>query len=1038
MQDRAAIQTMFTHRITLLRNVYFGRYLAAWTLLVVGGAVFVLLLLPLNGVLCTTGYACAVNLLGSYATPYNAGDVFVSGSCAYVTHRGAIGNGGLAIIDISNPENPQVMASYDVWPSEHVFVSGSYAYLTVGSGFAAGGLRIIDISNPADPFLVGSCNTAGYAIDVFVSGDYAYIANGKRGLQVVDISDPTTPKQIGSYYPRDFPGYHGVHVLGSIAYIASSFGLELIDVSDPTNPRPLGSCATTAQADGIYVAGSYAYLTGGHASIGVHYIGLQIADISDPVNPRLVGSLNISDITHGVWVLGSYAYVGTSYSGLRIIDVSAATNPSLVASCPARSWVDELFVLGSYIYAVAGDSVHSGLGIYEFRTKPYHTVSAPDRPTGPSAGQVRTILTFSTSGSTCSEGHSVQYRINWGDGSYSNWSSTADSAHAYLTAGTYEVRAQARSLDDPQVVSSWSIASIVSISISPSSENSPPIADAGPNRFLFDKDRNGNEQLALDASSSKDLDGEIRSYVWKEGGIQVAVGPTPTVILPVGGHTITLMVTDDKGATASDDVAVIIASLEREEEPTCAIDLVERGSSTPIDVVGIGEFFDIRITTSAGSPKSVRFSSDESQDNHCEGEWTNWFDWNTCSTDWNADTKTKAWSFATSGDMEIWAEIKESEGGYHRCFAHISVQETFGPKDGKKAEMTEALWTLKEAMLQKVDHDISVTAQGFTSVKDYWRVKRWADIFRVPLRILEDTISILTKLADWRNIKHLSGSEAACQVLLSMAMIQDLRQVGNNLICALDGPAYIESVKRMLAAAEATTGLRDFSPTHYRRVVENWLNGLGEVPVLLLPKKVAGEAKEGFVAGALAVKLSIMNQFNDLTRNILNTDFAEGFPFEEVTARIEEISKGIIASSAAEQTIEYPIPSNGEFQSREIKLGAVAGLYRVFGEVAGCVVEHVEIEQTVEVIKLLETGTNAVLLYTTTHKIPGAEDVKVVQQVFTLAGVLTGSYVHTFVENPEKRFYELPQEMLLMLPVELTNLWMVAESVVSYIKDSLR
>lgn len=366
------------------------------------------------------------------------------------------------------------------------------------------------------------------------------------------------------------------------------------------------------------------------------------------------------------------------------------------------------------------------------------------------------------------------------------------------------------------------------------------------------------------------------------------------------------------------------------------------------------------------------------------------------------------------------------------------VQETAGPKDERKAALREALWALKDAMLQKVDYDVSVTAQAFTNVKDYWRVKRWADIFRVPLRILEDTISILTRLTDWRNIKHLFGTEAACQVLLTMAMIQDLRQVGNNLVCALDGPAYIESVKRMLAAADATTGLGDFSPTHYGWVVENWLNGLGEVPVLLLPEKVTRGVKQGFVAGALAVKLNIASQFDDLTRNVLNIDFPADFPFEEVTAQIKEIAREIVASSVDEQTVKYPVPSNVESQFGETKLGAVAGLYRAFGEVAGCVAEHVQLQQTVEVTKLLETGTNAVLLYTITHKIPGTEDVRVAQQVFTLAGVLTGSYVHTFVENPENRFYALPQEMLLMLPVELTNLWMVADGVVSYIEDSLR
>ena len=36
-------------------------------------------------------------------------------------------------------------------------------------------------------------NTTGDAYGVYVSGDYAYVADGSSGLAVIDISDPTNP-----------------------------------------------------------------------------------------------------------------------------------------------------------------------------------------------------------------------------------------------------------------------------------------------------------------------------------------------------------------------------------------------------------------------------------------------------------------------------------------------------------------------------------------------------------------------------------------------------------------------------------------------------------------------------------------------------------------------------------------------------------------------------------------------------------------------------------------------------------------------------
>ena len=75
--------------------------------------------------------------------------------------------------------------------------------------------------------------------------------------------------------------------------------------------------------------------------------------------------------------------------------------------------------------------------------------------------------------------------------------------------------------------------------------NNPPVADAGSNQTVTDSDNNGSESVTLDGSGSSDSDGTITSYVWSEGGSQIATGQTPTVSLAVGTHNITLTVTDN-------------------------------------------------------------------------------------------------------------------------------------------------------------------------------------------------------------------------------------------------------------------------------------------------------------------------------------------------------------------------------------------------------------------------------------------------------------------------------------------------------------
>jgi hypothetical protein len=63
---------------------------------------------------------------------------------------------------------------------------------------------VIDISNPSSPREVGAYDTPGSAVDVAVSGSYAYVADGGAGLRVIDVSNPSSPREVGFY---DTPGW---------------------------------------------------------------------------------------------------------------------------------------------------------------------------------------------------------------------------------------------------------------------------------------------------------------------------------------------------------------------------------------------------------------------------------------------------------------------------------------------------------------------------------------------------------------------------------------------------------------------------------------------------------------------------------------------------------------------------------------------------------------------------------------------------------------------------------------------------------------
>ena len=88
--------------------------------------------------------------------------------------------------------------------------------------------------------------------------------------------------------------------------------------------------------------------------------------------------------------------------------------------------------------------------------------------------------------------------------------------------------------------------------------NQPPIADAGPDVFLTDRDGSGAEIVTLDAGGSSDPDGSSLSYAWSEGGVTIGSAATLTVTREVGTHDFTVTVTDEAGAASSDTATVIV------------------------------------------------------------------------------------------------------------------------------------------------------------------------------------------------------------------------------------------------------------------------------------------------------------------------------------------------------------------------------------------------------------------------------------------------------------------------------------------------
>ena len=250
---------------------------------------------------------------------------------------------GLNVIDVSSPTAASLQADFGSDPlTTSVAVAGSYAYVAA----AEFGLRVIDITDPAALARVGGVPTPGDALGVAVTASHAYLADSDA-VRVIDISNPAAPVLVGTVATPA----GGVALAGTHAYVAGGHaGLQVLDITNPTAPFLAGSIDPPDVALGVTVAGSYAY-------VAARYAGLQVIDISDPAAPVLVGSVDTPGQAMGVTVAGSYAYVADLASGLQVIDVSDPRAPALVCTVDTPGEATGVAVAGSYAYVADGSSL---------------------------------------------------------------------------------------------------------------------------------------------------------------------------------------------------------------------------------------------------------------------------------------------------------------------------------------------------------------------------------------------------------------------------------------------------------------------------------------------------------------------------------------------------------------------------------------------------------------------------------------------------------------------------------------------------------
>lgn len=283
-------------------------------------------------------------IVKKFTTAGYSQDVLKKGNLLYM----AQGEGGLQIIDITNPEDPQTVSITSDGArgySAKVAVKDTAVYLAAGSF----GVTTVDASDPTAPVIPGSNSTEKPAKSLYIMGDYLFVAVSEQGVKISDISVPIYPDPKGRVATSGFA--YGLTISSDTAYMyvaCGEMGMYIIDISVFEQGWPIyhevAWCDTPGKAEAITILEekSIAFMACGTA-------GLQIMDYADTTNVHIVGSLDEGGYAKDLVYRDNLIFMTVELGGLQVIDVSDVANPKLVGE------VDTEFSLGldvddDYVY----------------------------------------------------------------------------------------------------------------------------------------------------------------------------------------------------------------------------------------------------------------------------------------------------------------------------------------------------------------------------------------------------------------------------------------------------------------------------------------------------------------------------------------------------------------------------------------------------------------------------------------------------------------------------------------------------------------
>ena len=263
--------------------------------------------------------------------------------------------GSLNPVDITPP-------SLNITPLRVAFQS---PFVYVAAGFQ--GFHVFHLGSPSNIEWISKIPTDGYASEIAVDGNYAYLADNWGGLVIIDISNPYQPSVVNII---SFQGQvYDVKVRDGYAFVAVTDYFYIFDMTTPQSPVAIKAVANSnCDCIAIDINRDYAYIVS-MDSLDDEVI-LTIYDIDPLASAYEVGRLNLGyGTSHDIAVFNGYAYVLTS-SVVDVVDINPPQSPTYLDYFTLSGAPNSCQIKGNYAYF----ATYSGVDVVDITTPGSETI----------------------------------------------------------------------------------------------------------------------------------------------------------------------------------------------------------------------------------------------------------------------------------------------------------------------------------------------------------------------------------------------------------------------------------------------------------------------------------------------------------------------------------------------------------------------------------------------------------------------------------------------------------------------------------------